>query len=376
MCSSNDVPPDPRPKIALRDLLVSRGGRPVLQIDALDVPERMVTAVIGPNGSGKSTLLAVLQLLVRPDRGRLHLDGAPMDTDVLATRRRMASVFQEALLLSTGVRKNVETALGLHRVPRAERRARADRWLDRFGVAHLADRHARALSGGEAQRVSLARAFALEPEVLLLDEPFSALDAPTRATLIDDFATILQQTPVTTVLVTHDRDEALRLGHRVVVLIDGRVRQAGPPGEVFGAPADEQVAGFVGVENVWPAELVRAERGVATYRIGRGPAAVEVDVAAASPPDRGLVAVRPEEITVQPPASAAPTSARNRLPARLRAIQPAGAIVRLKLDLAGESGLVVVAAVTRPSLDDLDLDVGGSVTVAFKATAAHIIPHD
>ncbi len=365
--------------LSARRLAVSRGGKRVLDVDALDIPAGQVTVVIGPNGSGKSTLLGVLQLLIKPDTGDLHIDGEPMRLDPLATRRRTASVFQEALLLNTMVRKNVETALGIHKVPKKERGARAERWLSRFGVDHLADRHAHDLSGGEAQRVSLARAFALEPEVLLLDEPFSALDAPTRAALIDDFAATVSETRVTTVLVTHDRDEALRLASQVVVLIAGRVHQVGTPGEVFGAPADEEVASFVGIENVWPARLVGFESGVATYRL-RACSSCELEVATDEAPQQALFAVRPEEITVAASADAAvttevQTSARNRLQAVVRQVRPAGAVVRLGLEMDGDPPIGVVAVVTRPSLEALDIDVGGVVTIAFKATAAHVIPH-
>jgi tungstate transport system ATP-binding protein len=361
--------------LSLRRLAVSRGGTRVLIVDSLDVPAGQVTVVIGPNGSGKSTLLGVLQLLIKPDAGELLIDGEPMRDDALATRRRMASVFQEALLLNTTVQKNVVTALGIHKVPKKERGPRAARWLERFGVGHLASRHAHALSGGEAQRVSLARAFALEPEVLLLDEPFSALDAPTRAALIDDFAATVSETPVTTVLVTHDRDEALRLANQVVVLIGGRVHQVGSPGDVFGAPADEDVASFVGIENVWPATLVDSKSGVARYRLSAC-SRCELEVATAVAPQRALFAIRPEEITVSAGGAEAQTSARNRLQAVVRQVRPAGAVVRLILEMDGDPPIGVVAAVTRPSLDDLDIDVGSAVTIAFKATAAHVIPHD
>ncbi len=392
--------PQPGAKIEVRDLLVERGGRPVLDIAAFDVSRGLVTAVIGPNGSGKSTLLGVLQLLIKPRRGQLLLDGAPMWSDALATRRRLAAAFQEPLLLNTSVLKNLETALGLRKLPRKQRRPRALHWLGRFGVEHLADRHARALSGGEAQRVSLARAFSLEPEVLLLDEPFSALDAPTRAALIDDFASIISDTAVTTVIVTHDRDEALRLADRVAVLIDGSVRQIGTPGAVFGAPADEDVAAFVGVENVWPARLApphaQVGSGVATYRVG----AHEVEVATDNPAPAGLFCIRPEEVTLftdsgeladtadtPGPAGMRDTpgpagmrdrsgSARNRLHARVERIDPAGPVLRLRLVLAGGASppIHLVATLTRPSVEALGLDVGSRVIATFKATAAHVIP--
>ena len=371
------------PTLEVRDLEVARGGRVVLRLSSFTAPRGRVTAVIGPNGSGKSTLLAALQLLIKPRRGELLLDGARMWDDPLGTRRRMASVFQEALLLNTSVRKNVETALSLHKVPRGARGPRAMHWLQRLGVAELADRHARDLSGGEAQRVSLARAFALEPEVLLLDEPFAALDAPTRALLIDDFAGIVRETGVTTVLVTHDRDEALRLGDQVAVLIEGTLRQLGPPQTVFSAPADAEVAAFVGVENVWPGTLHAHADGVATYAVAGGEVDVVVEEAAAM---SALVCVRPEQITVSLPdsgqadAAGAPgggaaSSARNRLATRVVAIEPVGALVRLRLAL-GEDGGAMIATLTRPSLESLGLEAGSRVVASFKASAAHAIPHD
>jgi tungstate transport system ATP-binding protein len=388
--SSNDpAPPNPRPrghaKITIRDLLVERGGRAVLAVDTLDIPTGKITAVIGPNGSGKSTLLRTLQLLISPTHGDLRIDGVPMRQDTLATRRRMASAFQEPLLLNTSVVKNVETALRLHGFPRAQRRDIATQWLDRFGVGSLAGRHARELSGGEAQRVSLARAFAVEPEVLLLDEPFSALDPPTRAALIEDFAGIARQTGVTVLLVTHDRDEALRLADEVVVLIAGHVRQYGPPQHLFAAPADPEVAEFVGVENVWPAPLEAVSQGVAVYRLGDH----RLEVAAETlhdVPQAALFCIRPEQITVHLNHFTAghaldAGSARNQLPATIVAIEPAGPVVRLRLAIdhprtipSDAASQRLVATVTQPSLENLNLHVGSRVTATFKATAAHVIP--
>ncbi len=374
--------PDPAVKIEIRHLTVHRdsprGRRRVLAVDHLAIPAGQVTALIGPNGAGKSTLLAVLQLLLTPDSGDLFLDGAPMRDNVLATRRRLAAAFQDPLLLSGSVLHNVEMGQGFRRVPRAGRRRRALHWLARFGVDHLARHNARALSGGEAQRVALARAFALEPDVLLLDEPFAALDAPTRAALIEDFAAIVRDARLTTVLVTHDRDEALRLADRVVVLIDGAIRQAGPPQEVFAAPADEEVAAFVGVENVWPATLVTAADGVATYALApHGPGALRLDVAAADPPRDGLVCIRPEEITLRRPDDAPAASARNRLTAVVRSLRPAGPGVRVTLEITAAAAplpLTLVATVTRPSVDALALAPGLPLLAEFKATAAHCIP--
>jgi tungstate transport system ATP-binding protein len=244
---------------------VQYDGQVVLDVPAIDVRPGEVLAVIGPNGAGKSTLLRVLALLARPTRGSVRLQGAALRTEAerLAWRRRMACVFQEALLCRGSVLYNARLASRLRGVARPEADRRAREWLRRLGIEGLADRRVDRLSGGEAQRTSLARAFAAAPEVLFLDEPFAALDAPTRETLLDDLGRLLAATRTTTVLVTHDRAEALRLGDRVAVLLEGRLAELGPPERVFGMPASEAVARFVGVENLLP--------GWVAARAGAGP---------------------------------------------------------------------------------------------------------
>lgn len=354
------------PKLSVRDLAVRRAGRTIVDIASLDVAAGEVLAIIGPNGAGKSTLLLHLALLQRPDAGAVLFDGAPTHGRELTLRRRMAVVFQEPLLLDRTAMANVETGLRLRGVGRGERRDRASHWLARFGVDALASRSSRTLSGGEAQRVSLARAFALEPEILLLDEPFSALDRPARDAITNDLAAVLADTKTTTVLVTHDHDEAARLGQRVAVLIGGRVVQTGTPSEVFGAPVSEEVAAFVGIETMLPATVIgRSDRLVT---LAAGPHTIEAiaqgDFAAA------LVCLRPEDISISAPAEHVGGSARNKLPGRVRRIIQTGADARVEVDC----GFVLTARVTRRSVEDLHLDAGSEVVASFKATAVHLIP--
>ena len=358
--------------LKVRGLLVERGGRPVLDLPELDFPARRVTAVLGPNGAGKSTLFAALQLLLRPARGELLLGGRPMDRDPVAARRRMAAVSQEPLLLNMKVRENVELPLRLRGVPRRERRAEAERWLARFGIGGLAGRHARQLSGGEAQRVNLARAFAARPELLLLDEPFTGVDAPTRSGLIDSFEEILADTRPTTVLITHDRDEALRLADRLAVIIDGRLRQWGRPADVFAEPADADVAGFVGADNLWPARLVSARDGIATYRT----ADFLVHAATETASERAYVCIRPEQITLSPPTEGgARTSARNQVLADVRSAYPSGPLWRVTLDVQRSgAAMPLIADVSRASYEEMGLSPGDPVRATFKAAGVHIIP--
>ena len=243
------------PLIELRDIVVRRGRRTVLDVPTLAVRRGEIMTVIGPNGAGKSTLAGTLALLERPAAGTVLLGGRPVDwgRGLLAARRRLAMVFQEPLLLDMTVAENVATGLRLRGIPRADRETRVAHWLERLGIAHLARRSARALSGGEAQRTSLARALVLEPELLVLDEPFAALDPPTREALAVDLVPVLRERRTTTVLVTHDRDEAFGIGDRVAVILAGRIAQLDVPEAVLRQPANEEIARFVR-----PRRLLRA----------------------------------------------------------------------------------------------------------------------
>ncbi len=196
------------PVLEAKGISVIYGKQKVLELPYIQVLPNKVLAIMGPNGSGKTTLLLCLTLLSKPTTGDIYYKGSkiPDGQSLMQMRRRFAVVFQESLLLNTSVWDNVVLGLRLRGLKGPEINERAGRWLDRFGISHLAKRNARTLSGGEAQRTSLARAFALQPEILFLDEPFAALDVPTRQSLFGDMINILQETQFTTVIVTHDRN--------------------------------------------------------------------------------------------------------------------------------------------------------------------------
>lgn len=355
--------------LALKDILVQYGEATILQVPYLDVHLGEVLAVIGPNGAGKSTLLRVMGLLVQPTRGRVCFHGQEVPQgDALPLRRRMASVFQDPLLLNGSVYENAALGLKLRGLDRRSIERRVGPWLERLGIAHLLQRPARSLSGGEAQRTSLARAFALDPELLLLDEPFSALDPPTREGLLLDLETILRETGITTVFVTHDRDEAFMLGDRIAVLIGGGLLQVGPATEVFAQPVNEAVAGFVGIDTKIPGVVEMMSEGLA--RVGFDGGGVEV-VGEFKPGERVLLCLRPEDITLSPPSGEDfKSSARNRLLGKVIKITPWGSHYRVALECGGSR---LVALITRPSFLDLKLREGGNVIASFKATAVHVI---
>lgn len=232
--------------IQIRGLLVQHKKRDVLRVESLDIQSGETLTVVGPNGAGKSTLLLTLARLLKPSEGDILYDGKSLNQwDELEYRRRISFVFQSPLLMDMTVEQNVALGLKFRGTPKEETRERTWKWMKQLGVESLAKRRAGQLSGGEAQRVSLARAFVLEPELLLLDEPFAALDPPTHAKLLEDLSTILKQDHRTAVFVTHNLGEAAKVSHRIAVIVGGVLRQVGTSKQIKSRPADETVAAFL-----------------------------------------------------------------------------------------------------------------------------------
>lgn len=353
-----------------RDLEVVRGGVQVLDVPHVVVHEGEVLSLIGPNGAGKTTLLQALCYLLRPRRGALAFRGQLVNAElsVLQYRRKVAMVFQEPLLFDTTVFDNVAAGLRMRGVARGRIAEIVAEQLDRFGISQLSGRSARKLSGGEAQRTSLARAFAVGPEILFLDEPFAALDPPTREGLIEDLSAVLRKTETVAVFATHERLEAMRLADRVAILDAGRIVQIGSPADVMNSPTNEFVASFVGVETILPARVVEQNGGsfIATVSDAR----VEA-VGAASPGEAVLLCIRPENVVLSlRPADQA--SARNVFPGRVIRVLPMGAFYKVVVDC----GFPVVSYVTARSVEGLSLREGTAVTASFKATAVHVIRRD
>lgn len=290
-----------RGELVISGLTKAFGRTEVLRGVDLVVPAGSLTAVLGASGCGKTTLLRLIAGLERPDRGTLWLGDREVcgpTTFVPPERRRVGLVPQEGALFGhRNVARNI--AFGLPGRDPARRR-KVEELLELVGLAGFEDRMPADLSGGQQQRVALARALAPEPEVILLDEPFSSLDAGLRAAVRTDVVHALRETGATAVLVTHDQEEALSTADQVAVLRDGRIVQVGPPPELYAHPVDAAVAAFIGDANLFPATI---DHGTARTPLGLLDLAAVVDSDAA-PGTPGRVMVRPEQVRLTKDADA------------------------------------------------------------------------
>jgi ABC-type sugar transport system ATPase subunit len=355
--------------VSLRDVVVRYGKTVALQIAALDLHSGEVLAIIGPNGSGKSTLLRVMALLQRPSDGTVLFQGEnAFNGNLMRLRRRIATVFQEPLLLNATVYENAALGLKLRGKGSREIARRLDPWLGRLGIAHLRGRNSRSLSGGEAQRTSLARALALEPEILLLDEPFAALDPASREALLRDFQPILNESKITTVFVTHDRNEAFGLAGRIAVLHQSRLAQIGVREDVFDRPGSQIVAEIVGIENRLCGAIEECAGDLASIRIDQIRLRVAGQFKAGTPV---VVCLRPESIMIS--RDNFPASDCNRLTGIIKGLSAGLMHQRITLDCHGIS---LVALIERQACVNLRLAEREIVTITFSFSAAHIIITD
>ena len=353
------------------DIAKSFPGRFTVQARfSMSVQPPTVLILFGPSGSGKTTILRCLAGLERPDRGLISCGQEPW-FDAAAgihmppQQRRLGCLSQDYALFPTySVEGNIAFGLGeLSAVERMQRVADALALLQLHGLER---RKPAQLSGGQQQRVALARAIARRPRMLLLDEPLSALDVPTRLRLQGELRHLLKQLAIPSIVVTHDWGEALALGDRMIVMHEGRVLQTGTPQEIFNRPVTADVARIVGMETALIGRVRESSGGLAT---------VDVDgvmLHALAADDVGpdvFVCIRAEDIVLEKGETGA-TSARNRLSGTVRDVTAAGALVKVSLDC----GFPLMAVVTRAAVDDLHLERGTHVSASMKAGAVHLVP--
>ena len=318
--------------------------------------------ILGPSGAGKTVLLDLIAGFIYPRQGRVLLDGT--DISFLPTERRhIGYMFQNyALFPNMSVYKNIQ--FGLRYTKLADYGRRIEDIMELVGIAKLRDRTPTTLSGGEQQRVALARSLILEPSVLLLDEPLSALDSRSRDLLREELRDVIDRFEITAVFVTHDQTEARLLADRLGVMYDGRLIQSGSVHEVFDKPEDKRVASFVGMENLFEGTVVAQKDGIITADIGN--ATIEA-VANNERGDRVFLGIRPENVTVM--LEQVVSSARNTFNGTVKQIFYLGPINKVIIDC----GFMLAAYVTNISTETLRLDRGSEVSVAFKATGVNVI---
>jgi putative spermidine/putrescine transport system ATP-binding protein len=330
---------------------LSRHYGPVVALDHLDLtlgPGELI-ALLGPSGCGKTTTLRLLAGLEDADTGRITVGGKDV-TGLSAAKRDMGMVFQAySLFPNMTVRQNVAFGLRVRKISADQRDKRALEMLDLVGLSAQADRYSHQLSGGQQQRVALARALAIEPQVLLLDEPLSALDAKVRAQLRDEIRRIQLEVGITTLFVTHDQEEALAIADRVGVMREGRLEQLAPPTEVYSRPATSFVAEFVGLSNRLPGEV----RGGEVLVRGITLPLVEHDV----PGGQVVALVRPEAVTLASDAAAESGP----LTGTVIAVTFLGATSRVTVDLGDTTVLAQL-----PTSDAAALSAGSRVTLAIR----------
>jgi len=328
-----------------------------LQDITFEVKSREYLIILGPSGAGKTLLLELIAGIFIPDSGRIFMNGNDI-TFLAPEKRKLAYIPQNyALFPHMKVYDNIAYGLKLKKMPKNEIDKKVKEIGEILGISHLLHRKPRTLSGGEAQRVAIARALVLEPKLLLLDEPFANLDIQTRSKLIQEMKHWHKELSFTALHVTHSFEEAVSLGDRVGVMLNGKLIQTGEVREVFGRPKNEEVARFLGFENI-------------IEGIGEGKVLKANSILIELPVEvkgKVRIGIRPEDIIISN--EPIKSSARNEFKAKVLAVEDLGSLVRLTLDIGG---IELRVFITRSSLLEMEIKEEKEVYLSFKATAIHV----
>lgn len=316
--------------------------------------------ILGPTGAGKTILIETIAGIYRPDSGRIFINGNNV-TDIPPKDRSISMVYQDYMLFPhLTVERNIEFGLHNKKITENEIKAKMNEIADLLGVSHLLNRYPGTLSGGEQQRIAIARAVVIEPKVLLLDEPLSALDTRTTERLREELEKIHKLKATTTIHVTHSFEEAFSLGDRIAVMGSGQIIQVGAPDDVFRKPNSKFIADFVGVENLFHGRSV----------VYDGISKVHTDgicmVSSTLKSGNVTVSIRPEDILISK--KELDSSARNVFPGMIVEVKDMGPLVRLVVDV----GVPFAVALTKLSYEDMELAYGTHVYIAFKASSTHL----
>ena len=333
--------------------------------------ERSWTVLFGPSGSGKTTVLRCLAGLDIPDAGTIEFARETwFDNEkkiFLPPQKRKLGFFTQEVALFPHLSVWNNIGYNLTGLPDSEKKQRIGEMIEIFQLNGLEKRDIRKLSGGEKQRVALARTLSRRPRLLLLDEPLSALDSPSRIKLRKELRQLLGRFNIPIFIVTHDRTESLSLGDRLIVMDQGETLQEGSIAEVFSQPNGKRTAEIVGMENVFPGNLVQNKNGLAQVDVFHQVVHVASSL---STPGPVMVGIRAEDIVLQTD-QGTPSSARNKLPGTISHIAWEESLVRVTVDC----GFSIDALITRDSMEEMKIQKGGLVNLSVKATAIHLFPH-
>lgn len=326
----------------------------------LSIEDNEYFVILGPTGTGKTVILEIIAGMYKPDQGEIWINGSNV-TSEFPELRNVGFVYQDYMLFPhLNVQENILFALKLKKTPIQTMKQKLEKMTYLLNISPLLKRYPSTLSGGEQQRVAIARALTAEPEVLLLDEPLSALDPRSKETCEQELKNIHQQLKTTTIHITHDFNEAMALGDRMGIMCNGEIVQVGSPEEVFQKPNSQFVAQFVGMENIFSGDIID-ENGIKYVRVG----SVKIRVVYGMY-GRVRVAIRPEDIIIA--SGKFSSSAQNIIPACITEVIPRGYFYKVVLD----AGINLVALVTKQALEELKLRPGKEVWAVFKTAAVHV----
>jgi molybdate/tungstate transport system ATP-binding protein len=317
--------------------------------------------ILGPTGAGKTLLLELIAGFHSPDSGIIRIDGKDV-TYLPPEKHDLAFVYQDySLFPHMSVKKNIEFGMKMKKIKSQEKLLKIAKDLK---IIHLLERHPLTLSGGEQQRVSLARALVTDPKILLLDEPLSSLDPRTQENARELLSTIHRNKKLTVLHITHDQTEARIMADRIAIIMDGELMQVGSPEEVFEKPVDSRIASFVGFENMLSGRVISVDRGLLRIETGKIVIDASGDIGVGSEVHAFL---RPENIALSK--TSAQSSVRNSLQGRVTEVWTLGALVRVKVDC----GVLLNALITRQSAEEMDILPGVPVYAQFKASSVHVL---
>jgi len=330
---------------------------------SLDIKENEYFIILGPTGAGKTLLLEIIAGLHFPKEGKVIIDKNDV-TFLNPEKRGLGFVYQDfSLFPHLNVKKNIEYGLKLRKVPEDEREKKISDLTDLLKIKHLLQRDTNTLSGGEKQKVALARALAINPKIILMDEPFSALDENTKSKLITDMKELHKSGGITFVHVTHSQEEAILLADRIGIMMNGTIVQVGTPDDIFYKPMTKEIARFVKIENIWEGKVTdKKEEELFIDVNGKQIVALSDHFKVG---DGVRLIIRPEDILI----GKGSTSARNEFKGKVTSIVKHGFYHIVRVDC----GFQVEVAVTKQSIENMGIKEGKEINIFFKATAIQVI---